>query len=460
MRRLLLLPLTFVLIPLVVLAQADACPAIVKAAYSSALLECAAVEAGQLCYGSSRLDIDPPNDDFSRPGYVVNMHELKTLTSSPMDVDDGQWGIAVARAALQQNQTMTLVVVGDVTLENLIEATTPVIYVDVRVTFSAGANVREESGEDSALMTSLPSGQDVPATGSSNDRAWLRLLLPDGSAGWVRTDLVQPSGDIEQLPIVEAGDVGPRSLSGPWQAFNLRSGAADALCTAAPESGVMLQADDGAGEISLTVNGVLLTFPGTAYLQAREGGELSVAALEDNVRVLSAGVEQVAIPGTRIRVRWDAERGVPGAPRDLEHYEYARLRVLPLALLPRPVESSLVVNLLGVVTPAAPSPLDGITGGSICTIAAFNDEGRLRAGPGREYSIVGGLRSGESANPDGRALALDGTRWWRLREGLWAREDVVYAAGMCSSLPLIEELPPAAASSPQNAAWNWMSVQG
>lgn len=433
----------FFTIPALVLAQVDSCSAIVRAAIESARLECAAVAPGEVCYGSTSIEIDPPNDDFSRPGRIENMNALTSLETGALNEEQGAWGVAVAQIQFQVNppaQSMTLVAFGDTVLKSLSESRAPVLTIDVRVTFAAGANVRAEPAEDSELVAQVTAGQIVPATGRTADNSWIRLFLPDGETGWVSADLVAPLGDLETLPAGTSRDTLPASMDGPWQIFELESATNEILCDYQPESGVIIQAADDAGEITLVVNGVRISFTGTVYLQAKP--ELGVTALEGNVRIESGSEATVVVPGTRVRVRYDAEQGTLTTARDPEYYQYIRIRSLPLALLPRNIDSSLTFNLLDVVTPAAPAPLDAINADSPCTVAAFNDEGRLRAGPGREYPIVGGLLNGESANPDARATALDGTEWWRIREGMWARLDVVYFAGNCSSVPTLTELPP------------------
>jgi uncharacterized protein YraI len=433
----------FFTIPALVLAQVDSCSAIIRAAIESAQLECAAVVPGEVCYGSAPVEIDPPNDDFSRPGRIENMNALTSLQTGQLDEEQGEWGVAVAHIQLQVNppaQAITIVAFGDSALKNLSESHEPVLTVDVRVTFAAGANVRAQPAEDSELVAQVTAGQIISATGLSADNAWIRLFLPDGDSGWVSAELVAALGDLDTLPVGTSPDTVPESMDGPWQLFNLKSGANETLCDYAPESGVVIQAADDAGEITLVVNDTRIIFAGTVYLQAKP--EMGITALEGNVRIESGGETTIVIPGTRVRVRYDAQQGILTTARQPEYYEYIRIRALPLALLPRPIDDHLTFNLLGVVTPVAPAPLDGVNAESPCTVAAFNDEGRLRTGPGREYPIVGGLLNGESANPDARATALDGTVWWRLREGMWARVDVVYAAGQCSLLPMLAELPP------------------
>lgn len=427
-----------------VAAQVEFCPALVRAAVASAALECAGLEIGQVCYGNAALEVETSdNTRFTRPGDVTSITVLESLRSHPLDAEAGEWGIALLRAqANAPEQNLLYVVFGDVKLTNTSTEREPVPTVPVRVTFAAGANVRAAPAEDAPLAAQLTAGQVVPATGRLADGSWFRVFLPDNQSGWVRADLIRFEGQLDALPEVTADDPAPTSLYSPLLVFNFESGMETPPCSAAPVSGILAQTADNAGVMRLIVNGVELSVEGTFYLQAKAQGGVIVTALEGQARLISAGVEQIVTPGNRVEVRWDDQKLALGAPRRPEQVEFVRLQALPLALLPRPVDDLLEFNLLGVVTPAAPAPLDGVTAESRCTVAAVNNEGRMRIGPGRDYPVRGGLFAGESANPEARAEGADGFTWWRLAEGMWVRSDIVLAAGDCASLPLVD-VPPA-----------------
>lgn len=413
-------------------ALAQTCAAFVDATYAAAALECADVAPGEACYASSPLTASGLSDDkFTRPGDRVT--GLQTLDSGALDLDAGEWGLAVLHMmANTPDQLVTMVVVGAVTLENASPQAEPVMTAPVRVTFTDGASLRAQPSAESERVALLLVGQVIPATGALADGSWLRLLLADGRSGWVRADLVTGERDVDHLPVVTADDESPESLFSPFQALDFTSRVADAPCTDAPESGILLQATQ---PVTMQINGAEVSFDGTLFLQA--AGEMTVHILENTAQVTSGGVTEIASAGSRIRVRFDPTIPAWTTPRPAEPYRYARLRPLPFRLLPRRVDE-LPFNLLGIATPAAPDQplLDGITSADACTIAAVN-EVRLRTGPGRDYVIRGALFAGESANPDGRAQGLDGVLWWRLSEDVWVRSDVVLAAGICGELPVI-----------------------
>ncbi|HLV37654.1 MAG TPA: SH3 domain-containing protein, partial [Spirillospora sp.] len=221
------------------LAQTDAmCPALVEAAYAAAALECEQVEPGTACYGSRSLTVTAlGSGNFTRPGHRIG--GVKSLESGPMDAASGEWGIAILNVpANAPDQTLTMIVLGAVTLTDTSGADAPVSTVPVRVTFSGGANLRARPAEDAELVAPLVMGQIIPAVGRLADDSWLRLFLDDGRSGWVRADLVSAAGDLDWLPVVTATSQPPETLYSPLQAFDLITAADDAPCSDAPDSGL------------------------------------------------------------------------------------------------------------------------------------------------------------------------------------------------------------------------------
>ncbi len=427
MHQLLLLALW--LLPI---AQSNTCPALVDAAYAAAALECAAVEPGTTCYANAPLEIAAlAEGDFTRPGDRIS--GLQTIESGAMQIDEGEWGLSITTfTANHPEQLMTMVILGDVELENASTESQTVTTVPVQVTFPSGANLRATPDTAAELVAPLVVGQVIPATGKLADGSWFRLYLDDERSGWVRADLIDVDGDFALLPDVTPDDEPPATLFSPLQAFNFTSGMDDSPCNHAPDSGVLLQTNQ---PVNLRVNGVDLQFDGTIFLQAQQ--TMTVHVLENTAQVTSGGATEITDAGNRIRIRYDTESAMLTTPRIPEPYVYVRMRPLPFRLLPREIPD-LAFNLLNVVTPAAPDQplLNGITAEDSCTVAAVN-EVRLRQGPGRDFPIQGALFAGEHANPDGRAQGLDNILWWRVTEGVWVRSDVVLAAGMCGELPLV-----------------------
>lgn len=162
----------------------------------------------------------------------------------------------------------------------------------------------------------------------------LQANLPDTLPGQNVTFLL--FGDVEiQNAVAEDDDV-----LRPMQAFILRTGAKDAACDQAPESGLLVQTPAGAGQIALSVNGVEVQMGSTVFFQA--GGEdgLAISTLEGIAQATVQGESQIIVPGTWISIPISADLrpvGPPGLPSSYEG-RVRMLNALPLRLLERKIE--------------------------------------------------------------------------------------------------------------------------
>jgi hypothetical protein len=260
--------LALCLAPALAQAQGFTCPNIVETALEVVDQSCAETGRNQVCYGSIRLSAQPKPDitnfEFRKTGDLVGVADLQKLVASPMNIEAGEWGVALMR--LQAN-----------------------------------------------LPDTLP-GQNVTF-----------ILF----------------GDVELTPVETADTAAP-----PMQAFYLRTGVGDARCEEAPESGLLVQTPEGAGEVVFNINGVDVQMGSTVFFQADEAEGMTVSTLEGLAYMRANGGEQIIVPGTWVRVALarlpDAAGlfqplGLPELPRAYE--ERARmLRRLPVRLLQRRIE--------------------------------------------------------------------------------------------------------------------------
>jgi hypothetical protein len=179
----------------------------------------------------------------------------------------------------------------------------------------------------------------------------LQANLPDTIPGQNVTFLL--FGDVE---ITNAVNPELETDLNPMQAFYLKTAAGDAQCEEAPESGMLVQTPEGAGEVMFNVNGVDVEMGSTVFFQSEQEEGLTVSTLEGAAYVTSDDQTQVIVPGTwaRIPIR---QRMVPfraagggvvqlptfdsdGAPEPPKSYQGSinKLNALPIRLLERPVE--------------------------------------------------------------------------------------------------------------------------
>jgi hypothetical protein len=139
------------------------------------------------------------------------------------------------------------------------------------------------------------------------------------------------------LNVVDPLALPPPTLT-PMQAFYFKSGIGDAPCEEAPDSGILIQTPEGAGQISFTVNEVDIQLGSTAYLQAQASGEMTVNVVEHQATVTADGTTRFVPAGSRVRVPLDANLAADGPPSEPEPYVNADLAALPVGNMPRAVQ--------------------------------------------------------------------------------------------------------------------------
>jgi hypothetical protein len=344
-----------------VAAQAD-CPAIVQTALDATDAACVGTGRNQACYGNIDLSVVPqegsPPFDFDAPGDIVDVAGVRSLELEPLDAASDIWGIALLR--LQANipetlpgQNVTFLLFGDVEIRNAVEGNLePAI---VNVTVSGNINVRGGPSSGDERVGALADGETVVADGQSPDGTWLRIQLADSTSGWVSADLVTADGDVSLLTVVDPLALPPPPLT-PMQAFYFQTGINDAPCEEAPDSGILIQTPEGAGQISFTVNDVNIQLGSTAYLQAQSDGEMMVNVIEHQATVSAQGVTQSVPAGSRVRVPLDANLSADGPPTEPEPYDNADLAALPVGHLPR---------IIAVARALTQAELDALTAGAL-----------------------------------------------------------------------------------------------
>jgi hypothetical protein len=180
----------------------------------------------------------------------------------------------------------------------------------------------------------------------------LQANIPDTLPGQNVTFLL--FGDVEITNAVNT-DISPDKK--PMQAFYLKTGAGDAQCDEAPESGLLVQTPKGVGEVAFNVNGVDVQMGSTVFFQTTaEQDGMTVSTLEGAAYVTSRKNTQVIVPGTWAKVPV-AGRMVPlraaggkiiqmkmmmadGAPEAPKAYkkQFLTMDSLPLGMLERKIE--------------------------------------------------------------------------------------------------------------------------
>ena len=193
------------------------------------------------------------------------------------------------------------------------------------------------------------------------------------------------------------GDATMDDFSGNMQAFTFTSGANDAPCEQAPESGLLIQTPEGEGEITFLVNEIDIQLGSTAFIQT-EPDIMIFSILEGEGRVTVDDEIRIVPAGAWTFIPIDENGNVTGIPSDALPYEEEEHRNIPINMLDREVY---------LPRPMIDLPLGGGLDEST-TYAGETHSYRLIANQG-ERIIVNAEASGEMewqlTAPDGRIVA-------------------------------------------------------
>jgi hypothetical protein len=324
----------------VVSAQGD-CPTIVETALNHVNDTCFKLGRNQTCYGNIILHVTPrenaANFTFEQAGDIVDVASIDSLRLSSMNLVDDTWGVALMQ--LQANlpdtvpgQSVSVLLFGDVEIRNAVRSN--VVSDELSATTLRAANFRSQPSTQASVLSSIPARSDLSADGRSEDGLWLHIQMPNlEESGWIFGELLAIDGDVNDLDVLNPDEV----RYSPMQAFYLHTGANDAPCAEAPNSGILIQTPQGVGTVNFLVNEVNIHFGSTVYLQAN-AGLMTVSVVEGHAIVSADGVSQTVPAGTFVQIPLDNNEAANGAPTFPQPYDMNILQALPVNVaLPRAV---------------------------------------------------------------------------------------------------------------------------
>ncbi len=300
---------------------------------------CEDASRNQACYGHMSLEAQPQagvtNFVFQQAGDIVDVANVKSLSLSAMDVDNGLWGVALMRlranlSAVTPSKNVTLLLFGESAVQNAAEN---VAITELTVKTNGSAARVRRSPINGDQLVALDNGNTVTATGRLADNSWIRVQLEDGQTGWISSTLVD--GDIESLDVVEFN----APYYGPMQAFYFesRTMSAEKFCSEATD-GMLIQTPEGNAQVTFLINKVNIELGSTIYLTAEYGGDMLIAALEGRVKVTAEGFTSMAEAGAYLTVPMGPD-GTPSGPPTLpKAYADGSADSLPVTGLDRAIE--------------------------------------------------------------------------------------------------------------------------
>ena len=430
-------------------AQEEACPALQEAALSAILSHCAEQVAGTICYGNPTVSVvyrsGIPDEvsalPFSQPGDLALVDALDWFSVSS---EARTWGTvrAVFPAFPEDGlnpETANLVLFGDVALFLPRSAEKPSGLIDIEVVSAQGANLRAEPSTEARVIRPAAQRARLKAVRRSDDGEWLQVYIDPEQLAWVSGSLV--TGDVDVL----GTELPPQAGAPLWftmQAFDFRSGAADAPCDAAPDSGLLLQTPKYTSPRRFHINGVLMMLNGTVFLQSQANAGMWIYALDGEARLTAADARTTVSSGAFIHVplQLDAEGTITAAEAAAPPaaYDYDSMLPLPIHLLLYPTRIGLdSYTILQRRPSSGESPLAGMALDAPCKISTGTFGANIRSRPDPDAPVIAVMGYRESADPIARAIGADDLPWWQLGQRIWIRIDATVTGGNCSAVPLI-----------------------
>lgn len=316
----------------VVSAQDDnSCPAIVEQVLETVDSACTTLGRNQICYGNYLIDAqdfqNEPLSSFENAGDTVGVVDVASLVTTPFNMTDDTWGIAMM--SLQANlpdtlpgQNVIFVLFGDTEINNQVIPEDQLVD-SLEATSTGNVNLRAGTGTNFEIVDTLTTNETITVNGRNPAGDWLRLER-EGETAWVFASLVTVDGDISLLPVV--GDDDSASFSAPMQAFTLSTGIGQSACNEVPPDGVLVQAPTNT-TVNFLMNGIEVQVGSTAFIRFTNG-TLEVNTFDGSVTVTSGGESETVEPGFVTRARSGS------APSNPVPYTFRDFWRIPTWLLP------------------------------------------------------------------------------------------------------------------------------
>ncbi len=373
--------------------ESGSCPPFVETVLRSLDDSCGGLARDTACYGSSRVDsvFWEPRDDlvFHAPADRVPLVDLQRISTSPLDVRQELWGVAVMH--LQANlpdtlpgQAVLFLLTGDATVTNAVTPEQAAAVQSVRPVAAetlTAANLRSRPTTAANVVTSVRAGTELSLVGRNDAGDWYEASTTVGGNAWIYAGLIRPedSALAAALPVTYGPNAVPRY--GPMQAFYLSTGFAGPTCNEAPNA-LMVQSTELA-EVELNVNELEIHIGSTIALVTVDlpgGGQALVAILLDgHLRTTVNGVPiSLTTPGQAIAVTLNEAGAVDGGSRLVDVPSSPALETLlqgvqagsPLLgalpgftssiTIPDNVED--IADVLSAYVPTLPPPPGGVSG--------------------------------------------------------------------------------------------------
>src|SRR5712692_3070705 len=254
--------------PLDAIAQATAtsvpikCSQIIPQAVKNLSASCNNLNPDQVCYGNKSLAVQFLDSAtvtvtpaaFQQVGDVAAISSLKSITTAPLNLETGEWGLAVLKMKASvpgttTGQAVTFVLYGDTTVTGL-AASDPNIPTPTPYTCSGVTNratyLRAQPDTNGQKLILVPANASITATGRLFENTWITADY-QGQSGWLLVgNNLKLSCDVKSLN--GAGDDTPALLPGSGAFYFTTGVSSQAECQDVPSAGLLIQSQSPGGQ--------------------------------------------------------------------------------------------------------------------------------------------------------------------------------------------------------------------
>src|SRR5258708_30251721 len=178
------------------------------------LTSCREMDRDQVCYGNPAVSatfVDSSSPvTFGKIGDIVDLSALKTIQTTPFNLERNEWGIAALKVQVNNldgtatGQAATFVLFGDTQLTNASPASASTVKSAPPPACSAStsrlSNLRNSPVAEAHTVKVLPPNTALNISGRIADGTWLFADDTKGQTGWGLASSVKPARDPAPQP--------------------------------------------------------------------------------------------------------------------------------------------------------------------------------------------------------------------------------------------------------------------
>lgn len=262
-------------------AQDDSqCTAVVQQALRAVGDNCEGLGRNAACYGYNSVGAtflqDVDENFFTLPADRAEIGIIESIRTTPLSLNDNQWGIAVMRVQANlpntiPGQGVLFMLLGETSVTNAVAQDAAFVPVEpVMVTSTVNANVRSGPSTRNNVLFAVGVGTSLAADAQNPAGDWLRITYGD-RVGWIFGELVT-GADTSTLPVIDETSVGP------MQAFYFTTGIGETLCAEAPDV-LLIQGPENI-TVDLTANEANISISSTVLLQLIDENTMQITVVD------------------------------------------------------------------------------------------------------------------------------------------------------------------------------------